>query len=105
MGYAFRTFRARMDRPVLMVLGGISAWVVLFSLAITDLTYGLTQINATGRNEVEVFLVRVFSYPVSLAVIWLKWKNDRMNKKEHGLMVGEATMTGTITIHAVEGLE
>ena len=82
-------------RPVLMVLGLVSAWVILFSFAITDLTYGLDQINSDGRHYYEVFFMRVFSWPVSLAVIWLKWKNDHM---AHPLHAGPATMCVPVTI-------
>ena len=77
-------------RPVLMVLGLVSAWVILFSFAITDLTYGLDQINSDGRHYYEVFFMRAFSWPVSLAVIWLRWKNDRM---AYPLHAGPATVS------------
>lgn len=82
-------------RPVLMVLGFVSAWVIIFSFAMTDLTYGLEQINSTGRHYYIVFFMRAFSWPVSLAVIWLRWKNDRM---AHPLHAGPATVSIPVNI-------
>lgn len=82
-------------RPILMVLGLTALWVIFFSIIITDLTYGLDQINPSGHRYFEVFFVRIFSWPVSIAIIWLRWKNDRMH---HPLHAGAATMTTPITL-------
>ena len=82
-------------RPILTVLGLIALWVIIHAIVVTDLTYGLEEINSTGHHYYEVFFVRVFSWPVSLAIIWLRWKNDRMH---HPLVPGPATVTIPITI-------
>ena len=88
-------YRANGTRPVLMMLAFIASWVVLFSFAITDLTYGLDQINSEGRHYYEVFFMRVFSWPVSIGVIWLRWKNDHMT---HSLHAGPATVSIPVNI-------
>jgi len=82
-------------RPILMVLGLVSIWVIIHSIVVADLTYGLEEINSTGHHYYEVFFVRLFSWPVSLAIIWLRWKNDRMH---HPLVPGPATMTIPVTL-------
>jgi len=83
------------SRPILMVLGLTAVWVTITSLIITDLTYGLDEINSQGHRYWEVFFVRIFSWPVSIAIIWLKWKNARMGKALHA---GPATITVPVTI-------
>lgn len=94
--YSVRSIlEANGTRPILMVLGLTAMWVIIFAIIITDLTYGLTQINPTGLRYYEVFFVRVFSWPVSIAIIWLRWKNDRMH---HPLHPGSATMSIPITL-------
>lgn len=82
-------------RPILMVLGFVSLWTILFSFAITNLTYGLDQINSTGLHYLEVFFARIYTWPVSIAIIWLRWKNDRM---PHALKSGPATVSIPVTI-------
>lgn len=94
--YAVRSiYSANGTRPVLMMLAFIASWVVLYSIIITDLTYGLKEISSTGHREVEVFFMRFFSWPVSIGLIWLKWKNDHM---AHPLHAGPATMCVPVTI-------
>jgi len=94
--YSIRSIlQANGTRPILLVLGLTAAWTILFSVLIADLTFHLKEINATGRQEVWVYFVRIFSWPVSLAIIWLRWKNDRMHSKP---IVGHATISIPVTI-------
>ena len=66
--------------PICMVTIGLALIMILWALAVTDLTYGLSTINSTGRHYYEALFARVLVYPASGMLIWLGWWMRRKQK-------------------------
>lgn len=98
--YSVRSmFGANGSTPILAVLGLTAGWTIIAALVLADLTFGLKEINSEGRRYWEFFFLRVFTIPVSVLVMVLKWKNFRGHKP--GLVSGPATMIVPVTIEQV----